>query len=260
MDELKSLLTRCVKCGRCRTVCPAFQAVNRETAVARGKLALLEDALKEGDGELESRLSKSLSMCLLCGACTATCPNEARGHEAIRLARAKLAKKDGIPFTKRFLNSMIAKDRKKRDKLVSRASSLQGIFTSKLPDDRGLKLRLPIRRFDAEWAPKLADTFFLDRAPAEVAADMPNGRKVGLFVGCAIHYLSPQVGDATVGLLTSLGFNVVIPQEQGCCGLMAFGSGDDDTAKKLALKTAEAFDNDEIEAVVVPCASCAAHS
>ena len=61
-----------------------------------------------------------------------------------------------------------------------------------------------------------------------------------------------------MGLLTSLGFSVVIPQEQGCCGLMAFGSGDDDTAKKLALKTAEAFDNEEIEAVVVPCASCAA--
>ena len=158
MDELKSLLTRCVKCGRCRTVCPAFQAVNRETAVARGKLALLEDAVNEGDGELDSRLSKSLSMCLLCGACTATCPNEARGHEAIRLARAKLAKKDGVPFTKRFLNSMIAKDRKKRDKLVSRASSLQGIFTSKLPDDRGPQASPPHSSFRRGMGPRSSQT------------------------------------------------------------------------------------------------------
>jgi glycolate oxidase iron-sulfur subunit len=257
MDELRALLNRCVKCGQCRSVCPVFKSVNRETAVARGKMALLQAAL-DAPGGLGPRLASSLSLCLLCGTCTASCPNEAQAHEAIRRARATLARDGGLPLPKRILSRWMARDRRSRDRLLRGASALQGIVAAELPEDRGLRLRLPLRRFQMEWVPRLASTFFMDGTPREIPSPSHKAR-VGLFVGCAIHYLAPEIGEAAVGLLNRLGYTVVIPQGQGCCGLMAHGMGDEEAARTLAARTMQAFQDQDLEAIVAPCASCAAH-
>lgn len=257
MDEMHELLSLCVKCGQCRSICPVFREVQREPAVARGKMALLEAAL-HSHGGLDRGLSDSLSLCLLCGTCSATCPNGAEAHEAIRQARSILARNEGLPLPKRILSKWTLSDRSFRDRVLRGASALQDILTSELSEDRGLRFRLPFRRLHNGWVPRLARPFFLERTPEAVRASAPR-RKVGLFVGCAIHYLAPQVGDATVGLLNKLGLTLIIPKEQGCCGLMAHGMGDEGTARRLAIKTLQAFQDHELEAIIAPCASCAAH-
>jgi glycolate oxidase iron-sulfur subunit len=220
-------------------------------------MALLEAYLHDHK-ELTPNLIRALSLCLLCGTCSATCPNGAEAHEAIRQARAIFARKRGLPLPKRMVSKWAAADRPRRDRVLRGAAALEEILTTELAEDRGLRFRLPVRGFHDAWVPRLARPFFLERVPGEVCAPNPKA-KVGVFVGCAIHYMAPHVGDATLGLINGLGFTVIIPEDQACCGLMAYGMGDQRAAQQLASKTIQTFQEQELEAIVAPCASCASH-
>lgn len=261
LGELREVLTRCVKCGRCRSVCPVFGALRRETAVARGKMALLETGLAAavaGRAAPLSRLSGYLSLCLLCGQCTSNCPNGAGAHEAVRMARALVAGREGLPLSKRLLSKVAAADRRVRDRLLKGGRVVQRTLVKAVPETRGLHLRLPRPSARRGWIPSLASPFFLEGCPRTRPAPLARSR-VGLFVGCTIHYLAPRVGEAAVELLNGLGCTVVIPPDQGCCGLMAHGMGDEARSHRLAVETLEAFADSTLAAIVAPCASCAAH-
>ena len=78
---------------------------------------------------------------------------------------------------------------------------------------------------------------------------------VALFVTCLVDLFRPSVAFATIKLLESYGYRVVIPKAQSCCGQPAYNSGDYDGAKKIALKVINAFS--KYDAVVIPSASCA---
>ena len=52
--ELKALTGLCAKCGTCRTVCTLYPERKTEIAVARGKIALIEAAMRGEDGDAEA--------------------------------------------------------------------------------------------------------------------------------------------------------------------------------------------------------------
>jgi len=72
------------------------------------------------------------------------------------------------------------------------------------------------------------------------------------------NYLFPHIGKAAVEVFGRRGISVYIPENQYCCGLPAFGSGDEETPQSLARKNIEAFREEGIDKIVAPCASCAA--
>ena len=80
--------------------------------------------------------------------------------------------------------------------------------------------------------------------------------RVGLFVTCLVDLIRPSVGFAAVRLLEAAGCEVVVPRRQTCCGQPAYNSGDEGSAKTLAVQTIEAFDG--LDYVVAPSGSCAA--
>ncbi|UCH79550.1 MAG: 4Fe-4S dicluster domain-containing protein, partial [Candidatus Coatesbacteria bacterium] len=45
LEAWRENLARCLRCGLCREVCPAFRATGRERLSPRGRLALLEASL-----------------------------------------------------------------------------------------------------------------------------------------------------------------------------------------------------------------------
>ncbi len=254
LEELKEILHRCVKCGRCRAVCPVFTALGSEPAAARGKLALLEAWLRAGRRLRGRRLQEVLSLCLLCGRCTANCPNGAGAKEAVALARSIMAAQGGLAWTKTLLSCFSSLHREARDPWLKAAGFFQRLVMKELPMERGLVLRLSATELGELWAPKIKPPFFLETHAQKLGK---GPRSVALFAGCTIHYLAPEVGEATLGVLDRMGFEILIPGGQGCCGLMAMGMGDKPRAARLARKVVEDFAMEEIEAVVVPCASCA---
>lgn len=83
---------------------------------------------------------------------------------------------------------------------------------------------------------------------------MSDQKRVALFVTCLVDQLMPEIGVATVRLLRRVGYEVIFPEGQTCCGQPFFNSGFRKEAKRLAKQTVEVLE--PYEAVVLPSGSC----
>lgn len=80
--------------------------------------------------------------------------------------------------------------------------------------------------------------------------------RVGLFIPCYIDQFYPQVGLATVELLSRLGVDFEFPRAQTCCGQPMANTGCAEQTRPLARRFVEIFK--EYDAVVCPSGSCVA--
>jgi len=218
--------------------------------VARGKLALLSAKLSD-QLSADHQLFELLSNCLLCGACTENCAGRVKADDLIQQGRSLLIEKIGAAKGKKFLarELMPFPERLK----ILRAG--QNLLFKKIPSERGLRLRFSS---DPRIWPALVQPFFLDRKDLPVSSGSTHSIKIGFFVGCTTNYLYPEVGEATLKLLSPKG-NLILPKEQTCCGLPAFALGDLKTARDLARKNVLAFSQESLDSIVVACSSCATH-
>lgn len=79
--------------------------------------------------------------------------------------------------------------------------------------------------------------------------------RVGLFVTCLVDAMRPAIGFSAIRLLEAAGCEVIVPENQTCCGQPGYNSGDRETAKALALKFLEEFE--ACDYIVAPSGSCA---
>jgi L-lactate dehydrogenase complex protein LldE len=86
--------------------------------------------------------------------------------------------------------------------------------------------------------------------------DFPKPKTLTLFSTCLADLFYPRVRHSTKSLLESLGYQVIVPKDQTCCGQPAFNSGKWDQARVVADTWLKAFAG--AECVVVPSGSCAA--
>jgi L-lactate dehydrogenase complex protein LldE len=78
---------------------------------------------------------------------------------------------------------------------------------------------------------------------------------VGLFVTCLVDTMRPRIGFATIKLLEAAGCEVIVPEQQTCCGQPGYNSGDRKSAEAMALKFLAEFE--AFDYVVLPSGSCA---
>ncbi len=79
--------------------------------------------------------------------------------------------------------------------------------------------------------------------------------RVALLAGCAQRVLDPDINLATIDVLTRNGVEVTVPQDQVCCGALAWHVGDRESARQFSIKNLRAFSND-VDAVVTNAAGC----
>jgi L-lactate dehydrogenase complex protein LldE len=77
---------------------------------------------------------------------------------------------------------------------------------------------------------------------------------ISLFVTCIVDQLFPNVGMSMVKVLEGLGYTLLFPPDQTCCGQPAFNSGYRDEARAVALNFIRVFS--DAEYIVVPSGSC----
>ena len=272
-EEIESELSRCVKCGSCRSGCPTFTAVRREGASARGRLAVI-GAHSGGEVGFTDAYKGLIKNCTLCGSCTSVCPNDVDTASVVIAARAEGVREGGLSLQSSFLLKNVLDSDKLGAITMRLASRFQGLFMKKggatgsggeadAFSESGLisRFRLPFVD-EGRLVPELAQNFFLDRKDIEALGneDGNDGKgataTVAFFAGCGINYMLPHVGEATVAALKEAGAKVVVPQAQGCCGMPALSMGDIDTARSLALKTLEAFENTFADFITTACATC----
>lgn len=78
--------------------------------------------------------------------------------------------------------------------------------------------------------------------------------RIALFVPCYVDQLYPEVGLATLSLLSELGVEVEVPPDQTCCGQPLSNLGCAEQARPVAARFANVFAN--YDRVVCPSASC----
>lgn len=251
---------KCVRCGTCRSVCPTFKAIGRETASARGKLALIS-AYIDGKIGLNEAYVRHVKECTLCGACRANCPSGVDTTGVFAAARADIAKAQGVPFAASFLFRQLLNSGGQTPFLLKLFSRFQGVLFRDASIEKGLLSRFPLPLVGGgRLMPRFAETTFLELPRVEAlggAGKTARGRAtVAFYAGCGINFLMPEIGLKSLDVLKSAGASVIVPSGQICCGMPAYSSGDVETAREMAIKNLEVFEKAEFDFIATSCATC----
>jgi glycolate oxidase iron-sulfur subunit len=79
--------------------------------------------------------------------------------------------------------------------------------------------------------------------------------RVALLAGCAQRVLDPDINTATIEVLARNGVEVIVPVGQGCCGGLAWHTGDLRAAQAFARRNLDAFSSD-VDAILTNAAGC----
>ncbi|HEY1108222.1 MAG TPA: glycolate oxidase subunit GlcF [Opitutaceae bacterium] len=243
-EPMAHAVQTCVHCGFCLAACPTYQELGQEMDTPRGRIMLMKQVL-EGAIPAESA-REHIDRCLGCLACEPACPSGVPYRDLISPYRAqvqeKLPRSTGekwrrwlaaktIPYPSRFRLALAGAK-------VGRA--VEGLVPAAL---RPMLSLAPKSVPPAASLPKVAPAKGERRA------------RVALLAGCAQQVLEPDINLATIDVLTRNGVEVVIPEAQGCCGGLAWHTGDLEAARSFARQNMDAFPAD-VDAILTNAAGC----
>lgn len=239
---------QCGKCGLCLTVCPVYRITREESTAPRAKVHLIR-SYAESRLPATDRMQEKLQCCLMCGTCTAMCPGGVQHDTLFMRMRDEMGARCGQSKEIKALGAILPKE--KRLRMASRAARLG---TSSLAQRIIGHMRIgniPIENF-----PTPNRTPFRDQVPTVIE---PDGKPIGTvvyFTGCATNYIFERTGHAAIAVLERMGYRVLLPPDQGCCGLPLFFHGDIRQARATIIANITALNADGADAVLVDCATC----
>lgn len=256
MDEVK--LINCMRCGMCLPHCPTYRETFLETASPRGRVALIRK-VSEGELDQSERLLEYLSLCLDCQACASACPCgvnagelvaefscERKGGEGLNFMEDLILRKL-VPHPDRLETSMAPLRLYQRTGLqqLVRHLGILKMFPKQLERMEGLLPTLPAR-------PLRQEIFEITPAVG------PERGTVGFFLGCVMSLIFSDASRATIQLLSALGYKVITPKNQVCCGAPNMLGGDLAGLQGAARSNVEIFSGYEVDFIVTDCGGCGA--
>lgn len=247
---------KCSRCGVCAAVCPVFRELQRETYSSRGKTEIAK-ALVAGELPYSSYTEDIFSKCLLCLTCKGACPAGVDQGKLILGIRAELAKRRGLPLSKKIAFKYLLKNRSLFEKALKAFSYLQ-MFAPPKGDGQLRHLPFFLSAFGKRrLIPDLSKTPLRKEFPEVIPpSKAPAQMRAGFFSGCFIDFVDPAIGRSLIRVLGRHGVEVVFPKKQTCCGIPVFMSGDLQNGLDLLKMNIEAFAAHELDAVITACATC----
>jgi glycolate oxidase iron-sulfur subunit len=250
MNDLLTDADLCVKCGLCLPHCPTYNKTQNENESPRGRIALIQ-AWAGKHLPASKKLLEHIDNCLLCRSCERACPAQ-------------------VPFA-RLINNFNGQIKTERDstlatallKKVSHSKSAGRMAQSGLRfyQTSGLQktaraLKLP-RILNLDKVDRLLPDYHEPAAWAPYYPAIANAKgNVGLFIGCMSPLLDQDTIAAAIKVLTAAGFNVLIPEQQSCCGALDLHAGDTETYQQLAATNCNAFANQNLDAIITIASGC----
>lgn len=263
LDDIYRASLDCVHCGLCLTSCPTYLATGRETSSPRGRVYLMR-GVAEGRAALSGLLAEEAHLCLGCRACETACPSGVQYGAMLEDTRAAIARAEvrrGFgPKLERFvLRYVVAVQRRLRAVLLVLG------FMQRFGIDRVGAAVLPARlRAAHALAPVVPKASERRALPSVTPARGEQRGRVAFFTGCLMSEVFAPVQQATVRLLAANGYEVIVPERQGCCGALQAHAGDFAFAQELARHNVSAFgpclqtDGSGVDAIIVDSAGCGA--
>jgi glycolate oxidase iron-sulfur subunit len=249
-EEIKEDLHHCIKCGLCQAVCPTFKVTRLEYYAPRGRVQIIKHYL-DGDLGITPEFQEAVGSCILCDACAALCPSGVRIDRLFRNMRGDLADSTGAGPAKRALHAVLT------NPALLRASARIARI------GRRLLLAVPgfspkVGAIPVDRLPGFNPRPFRSSVPRRIE---PSGARTGrvlYFTGCATDLVHSDVGYAVLEVLGRLGIEVIIPKDQLCCSAPLFLNGFRRAALPSIERNLEIFDREDVDSIVVDCATCGA--
>ncbi len=247
---------KCMRCGKCRSVCPVFKEMGNELYVARGKNKLAEKIVA-GDLAITQRVKDAINECLNCKTCSANCPAGVSPEHVVLRLRWYITTQTGLGFFKALLFRQLIW----RKWPITLGAMLVGLCQRLL---FGIGPKNPVRHlFPLFGFSKRRNfpTIPLRSAQSKYPEVIPpkSGSKkmrVGYFTGCAGNLIYTNVVKSVVDILTAYDIEVVIPKKQKCNGTPVLANGDYEGARRLMEHNFNLFREYDLDAIVVACSSC----
>lgn len=240
-EPMAKAVSACVHCGFCLAACPTYRELGQEMDTPRGRIVLMKEVL-EGKITFEAA-QPHVDRCLGCLACEPACPSGVPYRDLISpfraLAKSKF-KRGIVERMRRFVTAQTI-PYPGRFRIAMRLGS---VAKAMLPKPWQSMLELVPEKLPATQSWK-----HVYPAKGEKRA------RVALLIGCAQQVLDPDINTATIEVLTRHGVEVVVPPSQGCCGGLAWHTGDLETARAFARQNLDAFSMD-VDAILTNAAGC----
>src|SRR5437763_276477 len=258
----RKLIDECVHCGFCLPACPTYHNWGEEMDSPRERIYLMKGVL-EKKIELTDKVRGHFDACLGCMSCVTACPSGVKYDRLIEDQRAELEREKprtpGDRFFRDMLFALFPYPARLRALLLFQLlyvkSGLRWLL-HKIGLFKIMKGRLAqLERV----MPDVGAHHLSARLPVFSAATGPRRGRVALLAGCVQRVYFPGVNEATIRVLNAEGYDVVLPEGQGCCGALSLHVGREDESKALAREMIELFLHDPVDAVVINSAGCGSH-
>ncbi|WP_051309425.1 (Fe-S)-binding protein [Desulfogranum japonicum] len=241
---------RCGKCGVCLAVCPVYKVLMEEQASPRARIQLIK-AYESGRLPSSKLLKELINKCLMCGSCAANCPSGVDHYSKFMHMRAEMAKAHGDRIEIRSLVYLLA-----REQRIKFAANLAQKGQGMIPES--LLKKCSFGSISADRLPNLNIKPFRSSMGETIEPKGECRGTVVYFTGCATNYIFESVGKATVGLLSQMGYRVIIPKEQTCCSIPMLYHGAVDQAGDNIRQNMNCLLVEEATSVIVDCPTCGA--
>jgi FAD/FMN-containing dehydrogenase/Fe-S oxidoreductase len=247
--DVERLAKPCATCGKCNTVCPAYDVAREESNGARGWYHVL--TASDFSHERDARV---VDACVNCRSCAVVCP---AGIDVSRHALARRAERPN-PMAGLVARALLRPEWFRTFTKI--AAATQPLWDRPLPRRVLDAITRPVLRRLAATArlphdlplPRLARTTLRERHRRLTDEEGATGT-TAYFHGCAAEYFDDGVGDAVIRLLDRRGMRPVLPRQR-CSGtpIQTYG-------QTAPLMDAARFNLDSLErfdTVITGCASC----
>lgn len=223
LDILAEEFDQCIKCGLCLASCPVCKELLLEKYSPRGKIQLAR-YYNQGDLGLSDHYREIFAKCLLCGACSVTCPSGVDLKKVFVSMREQIANKRGLhPTMEALVESLVAHHN------ISDMDNLErGMWRDFLED-------LPDHMYEKERA------------------------EVVYFVGCVASFFPSvqAIPENLVQIFDSAEVDfAILGGDEWCCGFPMIGAGVPDKTVELMEHNLEKIKDLGAKRVVFSCPSC----
>lgn len=257
---------RCVHCGLCLNACPTYRLWNLEADSPRGRIRQMVSVEQSAIADPTQRalpitasFVDHIDKCLDCRACETACPSGVSYGKLVEYARARIERDYPRPFFSRLTRNFVFRQLLPYPKRIAAAAWLLRIYQRSglqpLARGTGILKLLGLAGREA-LLPPIDSEFFFHQLGTTHAAIGPRRARVAFFAGCVAQVTFTPLNDATIRVLAANGCEVVVPNEQRCCGALAAHAGAREAAREVARKNLVAFHLAEFDAIVTNAAGC----
>lgn len=240
----------CLRCGMCISNCPTFRLFEIDEETPRRRIRSISKVITENQA-LNADEQHHLDNCLQCRACETVCPSRMQYGSLFDQAQARLHAKQRQSWQAR-LGFWLLEHKRWRSALLPMLSLYLRSGLQKPIRASGLLAKLKLAA---------AERLLTEPSLSTLTGIYPSKRgkqrgRVAFFTGCLGEHFDRSSQRAAIKVLNAIGYEVVVPENQSCCGAMHQHNGR--SAQAMIEHNLAVFYALEVEAVLYSASGCGA--